>query len=180
MHFVHYPEASTTLLEVKQWDASLGKDGLLKMLNVPHFGRIMQMTVVVKKLLVLVHDGHLWIGSQRITIDGELIHRITGLPMEGHDPGIEFIRKHEDTKLAQHMKDHFGLTKGKQGYQTSTIRHQNIHFTAKILACKLMQKCRPNEVPAPIVSIAANCAEGYSYKWAEYIAKEFLEDVHDA
>ena len=37
-----------------------------------------------------------------------------------------------------------------------------------------------NEVPAPIVSIATNCAEGYSYKWAEYIAWEFLEDVCDA
>ena len=43
-----------------------------------------------------------------------------------------------------------------------------------------MRKCRPNEVLAPIVSIAVNCAEGYSYKWAEYIAREFLEDVCDA
>ena len=43
-----------------------------------------------------------------------------------------------------------------------------------------MRKCRPNEVHAPIVSIAANCAKGYSYKWAEYIAREFLEDVCDA
>ena len=42
-----------------------------------------------------------------------------------------------------------------------------------------MQKCRPNEVPAPIVSIAANYAEGYSYNWVAYIAKEFLEDVRD-
>ena len=42
-----------------------------------------------------------------------------------------------------------------------------------------MWKCRPNEVPAPIVSIAANYAEGYSYKWAEYIAREFLKDVRD-
>ena len=43
-----------------------------------------------------------------------------------------------------------------------------------------MRKCRPNEVPAPIVSIAANCAEGYSYNWPAYIAKEFLEDARDA
>ena len=73
---------------------------MLKMLNVPHFGRSMQFTVVVKQLLVLVHDGHLWIGNQKIAIDGELIHRITGLPKEGPDPGIEFVGKHEDTKLA--------------------------------------------------------------------------------
>ena len=43
-----------------------------------------------------------------------------------------------------------------------------------------MWKCRLNEVPTLIVSIAANCAEGYRYKWTEYIAREFLADVRDA
>ena len=109
------------MLEVKQWAAGLEQAGLLKMLNVPHFGHSTQVTVVVKQLLALVHDGNLWIGSQKIAINGELIHRITGLPKEGPDPRIEFIGKHEDTKLAQHMKDRFGLTKGNQGYQTTTI-----------------------------------------------------------
>ena len=78
------------------------------------------------------------------------------------------------------MKERFRLTKGKRGYQTLTIQHQNIRFAAELLACKLMRKCRPNEVSAPIVNIAANYAEGYSYNWAAYIAKEFLEDAHDA
>ena len=43
-----------------------------------------------------------------------------------------------------------------------------------------MWKCRPNKVPAPIVSIATNYAEGYSYNWVAYIAKEFLEYARDA
>ena len=102
------------------------------------------------------------------------------MPKEGPDPSIEFVGNHEDMKLAQSMKERFRLTKGKRGYQTSTIWHQNICFAAELLACKLMWKCRPNEVSAPIVSIAANYAEGYSYNWAAYIAKEFLEDVYDA
>ena len=93
------------------------------MLNVPHFGCSPQVTAVIKQLLVLVHDGHLWIGNQRISIDRELIYRIIGLLKEGPDPRIEFVGKHEDTKLAQHMKDRFGLTKGNRGYQTSTIWH---------------------------------------------------------
>ena len=38
-HFVKYDETGATLLEVKQWAASLDQAGLLKMLNVPHFGR---------------------------------------------------------------------------------------------------------------------------------------------
>ena len=96
------------------------------MLNVPHFVRSTQVTVVVKQLLALVHDGNLWIGNQKIAINGELIHRITGLLKEGPDPSIEFMGKHEDAKLAQSMKECFGLTKGKRGYQTLTIQHQNI------------------------------------------------------
>ena len=70
-----------TLLEVKQWAAGLDKASLLKMLDVPHFGRSTQVTVVVKKLIALVHDGNLWIGSQKIAINGELIHQITGLTL---------------------------------------------------------------------------------------------------
>ena len=123
MHSVNYPETGTTLLEVKQWAAGLEKAGLLKILNVPHFGRSTQVTVVVKQLLALVHDGNLWIRDHRIPINGELIHRITVLPKEGPDLGIEFVSKHKDTKLAQSMKDQFGLTKGKRGYQTSTIQY---------------------------------------------------------
>ena len=35
------------------------------MLNVTHFGRSTQVTMVVNKLLALVYDGHLWIGNQK-------------------------------------------------------------------------------------------------------------------
>ena len=78
------------------------------------------------------------------------------------------------------MKDRFGLMKGKRGYHTSAIQEHNIRFAVELLAWKLMRKCRPYEVHAPVIIIATNCAEGYSYNWAAYIAKEFLEDVHDA
>ena len=78
------------------------------------------------------------------------------------------------------MKDCFGLTKGKRGYHTSTIEDQNIRFIAKLLACKLLRKCRPTEVPASIIRLTINCAEGYTYNWAAYLTREFLEDARDA
>ena len=87
LHFVKYQETGATLLEVKQWATVLDQAGLLKMLDVPHFGRSTQVTIVVKQLLALVHDVHLWIGDKKIPINGELIHRITCLPMAGPDPG---------------------------------------------------------------------------------------------
>ena len=78
------------------------------------------------------------------------------------------------------MKELFGLTKGKRGYHTSAIRENHIRFAVELLACKVMRKCRPTEVPSPVIRISMNYAEGYSYNWAEYIVKEFLEDVQDA
>ena len=69
LHFVKYPETNATLLEVKQWAASLDQVGLLKMLDVPHFGRSTQVTIVVKQLLSLVHDDRLWIGDKKIPIN---------------------------------------------------------------------------------------------------------------
>ena len=93
---------------------------------------------MVKQLLALVHDGHLWIGDKKIPINGELIHRITALPIAGPDPGTKFPSKHEDTKLAQSMKECFGLKKGKRGYHTSAIQQHNICFAVELLACKLM------------------------------------------
>ena len=87
-----------------------------------------------------MHDGYLWIGDQKIPIDAALINKITGLSMAGPDPGDEFPSKHEDTKLAQTMKERFGLTKGKWGYHTSTIQDQPIHFAAELLAYKIIWK----------------------------------------
>ena len=68
LHFVKYQETGTTVLEVKQWAASLDRAGLLKMLDVPHFGRSTQVTIVVKQLLELIHDGHLWIGDKKFLL----------------------------------------------------------------------------------------------------------------
>ena len=35
-------------------------------------------------------------------------------------------------------------------------------------------------MPASVIRIAINCAEGYTYNWFAYLAREFLEDAHDA
>ena len=113
LHSVRYQETRATLLEVKQWATGLDLASLLKMLDVPHFGRSIQVTIMFKQLLALVHDGNLWIGDKKIPINGELIHRIIALPIAGPNPGTEFPSTHEDTKLAQSMKERFSLTKGK-------------------------------------------------------------------
>ena len=59
LHRIKYPDNNVTLLEVQPWAAGLDKAGLLKMLDIPHFGRGIHVTVVAKQLLELVHDGYL-------------------------------------------------------------------------------------------------------------------------
>ena len=48
LHTVIYPENKVSMVEVKRWAAGLEQDGLLRMLNVPHFGRSQHVTGVVK------------------------------------------------------------------------------------------------------------------------------------
>ena len=67
---------------------------------------------MVKQLLALVRDGHLWKGDKKIHINGELIQRINGLPKAGPNPATEFLSNHEDTKLAQSMKELFWPNEG--------------------------------------------------------------------
>jgi hypothetical protein len=50
----------------------------------------------------------------------------------------------------------------------------------KILACKLLRKCRREEVSAGVVAVAAQCAEGTTVSWAPYLLKLFLDDCKDA
>jgi hypothetical protein len=51
---------------------------------------------------------------------------------------------------------------------------------AKILACKLLRKCRKEEVPAGVIAVAAQCAEGTSMSWVPYLLNLFQEDCKDA
>ena len=63
LHRLNYPEHDVPLLEVQLWAAVLDNVGLLKVLDIPHFGRGIHVTIVAKQLLALVHDGYFWIGD---------------------------------------------------------------------------------------------------------------------
>ena len=162
-----------------EWIREANKSGLLNLLWVPHYHRSKINTTCIWKLLTLVHNGCLWIGMP-IPITHILIHRITHLPHEGLNPAKEFGRKTSERELAEQMKKKIELIKKPHGYSITSINNPAVKIATKILARKVMRKCRANEVPAPVVTIVANCAEGYTYNWADYITKEFLEDVLDA
>jgi hypothetical protein len=51
---------------------------------------------------------------------------------------------------------------------------------AKIMACKLLRKCRKEEVSTGVVVVAAQCTEGTKVSWAPYLLNLFMDDCKDA
>jgi hypothetical protein len=75
------------ILQPKQWAAGLANTGILNLLEIPHFGRGKEANNCVKKLMVVLHGGFLWL-EEPVSIDVELISFITGLPTMGESPTV--------------------------------------------------------------------------------------------
>lgn len=58
------------------------------------------------------------------------------------------------------MKKKFKLEKKKRGYAISNINNPTVKRATKILAGKVMRNLHANEVPAPVIALAAQCVEG--------------------
>jgi hypothetical protein len=54
------------------WEIGLDKSGILNLLEVPHFGCILEINACVKLLLSSIHGGTLWLDPQ-VSTDTTLI-----------------------------------------------------------------------------------------------------------
>lgn len=84
----------------------------------PHSSHSVINTVYVRQLLVLVHDGCLWLGGP-IPVTDMLVHRITLFHYQGVNPANAFVGKSREKKMIDEMKSYFRLVKNSRGY---TIR----------------------------------------------------------
>jgi hypothetical protein len=48
-----------------------------------------------------------------------------------------------------------------------------------LLGCKLILKCRKEEVLTSIIVVAMQCVKGSSMRWSPYLFNSFLEDYKD-
>jgi hypothetical protein len=69
----------------QSWTMNLAQSTLLNIMKIPHFGRHQKVNACVKLLLSCYHGGYLWL-YHCITVDLTLIHRITGLSIQGPNP----------------------------------------------------------------------------------------------
>jgi hypothetical protein len=120
----------------------------------------------------------IWL-DKLISIDVELIAKIIGLPIRGMDP-VQFLdEKSREKTLAKEMNKKYGTDRGTRGIIIKRINDVATQLGVKILACNLLRKCRREEVPARVVVIASQCAEGTTVSWAPYLLNLFLDDCKD-
>jgi hypothetical protein len=162
-----------------QWAVGLAKTGILGLLELPHFGRGQYASSCMKQLMAVTHGRDLWL-DKLVSIDVDLIAHIIGLPSRGMDPAQFLEEKTKEKALAEEMKKKYGTERGTRGIIIKQISDIATKMAAKIMACKLLKKCRKEEVSAGVVAVAAQCVEGTTFSWAPYLLNLFLEDCKDA
>jgi len=90
-----------------------------------------------------------------------------------------FGGKGSEQALVELMKEKFKLVKKSHGYTISRICDPVVKVETQILVGKVMQKCRTDQVLAPIVALAQQCVEGVQINWSDYLHEEFLASCHE-
>jgi hypothetical protein len=167
------------IIQPHQWEAGLDRTGILGLLKLPHFGRGQYATTCVKQLLADTHGGDIWL-DKPVPITVELITQITRLPTRGMDPALIMVVKSKEKALEEEMKKKYGVARRTRGIMIKQINNISTQLGTKILSYKLLRKCHKEEVPAGVIAVVAQCAEGTSMSWVPYLLNLFQEDCKDA
>jgi hypothetical protein len=122
------------------WTMNLTQSTLLNVMKIPHFGRHQEVNSCVKIILSCYHGSYLWLGYC-IIVNLTLIHRITGLTMQGHDLQDFYLGKSIDCALAQKIKDTYNdVEKGTQGYKVASIQNGAVSLACQLILGKLRKE----------------------------------------
>jgi hypothetical protein len=136
----------------------------------PHFGRGKEVNNCIKKLLEVMHGGILWLDTQ-VSIDVDLIAKITGLPTNGEQPTQYLDDKTKEKALEEEMKQMYGTERGSRGIIINQISEPTTRLATKLMACKLLRKCRKEEVPAGVIAVVVQCVKGHCIKLEPILIK---------
>lgn len=127
----------------------------------PNFGHYNVTDRLAWQLLALIHDDFLWI-QDKFPIDVALIHRITGLPMQGPHP-MENVGKKYEGETATQVCEAYHVKKNKRDFIIESISDSATWMGTQILAWKLMRKCQVAMVPAYVIRVVGQCAKGVCF-----------------
>lgn len=143
------------LCEEKQWVQGLKKIGILRLLDVPHFGRSLEINARVKKLINTMHGGNLW-SDVKVDISTQLISMITGFPIKGED--LEWLfTKESEKNIAPKLYEKYQTTWGIMGIVISQINDDMVKFVAQIMHHKLLRKCRRDQFSTGALTAVEMC-----------------------
>jgi hypothetical protein len=77
------------------------------------------------------------------------------------------------------MKKKYNTERGSCGIIIRRISDVVKRMETKIMACKLLRKCRKEEFTG-VVAVAAQYADGTTLSWVPYLWNLFLDDYKDA
>jgi hypothetical protein len=155
------PTTNQSIPMPKAWARGLEQSGILNLFNIPHFDQSNEVNACIKLLLTCVHGGYLWL-DKAIYIDTDLTARITGLPMQGQDPNSMFANKKTDRTLLEAMRENFHTVIGVRRLDVLSICDPTVRIAMQTMACKLLRKCRKDQVPMGVIVAVEKCVKGVS------------------
>jgi hypothetical protein len=82
----------------------------------------------------------------------------------GENPAQYLDDKTKENNFPEEMKRTYGTEKGLHKIIIKRINDAMTRMATKILAYKMLSKCRKEEVPARIIAAAVQCTNGTSLK----------------
>jgi hypothetical protein len=74
--------------------------------------------------------------------------------MDGEKPEQYLEDKTKEKSISDEIKEKYGTKRGNRGIRISDINDPATRFSTRMLGCKLMHKCRKEEVPTGVVAAA--------------------------
>jgi hypothetical protein len=66
------------------------------------------------------------------------------------------------------------------GLDVASISDDCVKFAMQVLACKLLRKCRRDQVPAGAITVTEKCVEGVQMNWETFLVNQFQIDYREA
>jgi hypothetical protein len=150
------------IMEPVQWIMGLYNPDIMNLLDIQEFRRGKNVRLCIKQLVTRVHVGILWI-DRPIQLDVALISKITCLPTFGAQPEEYLDNKACEKEIAELVKAQLGTSQGNKGIMLKDINENATSFTSKLIACKLLRKCRKEEALARVIVVVAQCTKGVMF-----------------
>jgi len=115
-----------------------------------------------------------------VPINMEFLAKITGFPTIGAQPEEYLENKAQENEITEIVKAQFEINRGNQGIVIKYINNVVTSFTEKLMAFKLLRKCRKEEALAGVIEVSVQCTKGVMFRWEPYLLNQFLIDYMDA